>query len=125
MSVVKNVMLIILLIVVLFLIVMPIYHNVMLLIERKNIRTLGTLVEVEGYNMNIYVEGIDKDQGKPIIVILSGSGVAAPLYDYKELYSKLTDKFRVAVIEKFGYGYSDVSGIERDVATMVKEDREA
>ena len=104
---------------------MPIYHNVMLLIERKDIITLGTLVEAEGYNMNVYVEGIDKEQGKPTIVMLSGSGVAAPLYDYKELYSKLTDKLRVAVVEKFGYGYSDVSGIERDVATMVNEDREA
>lgn len=57
--------------------------------------------------------------------MLSGSGVAAPLYDYKELYSKLTNEYRVAVVEKFGYGYSDVSGIERDVARMVKEDREA
>jgi len=125
MRVVKIGILVILLSVLLFLIVMSIYHHVMLLIERKNIRISGTLVEVEGNNMNIYVEGVDKEQGKPIIVMLSGSGVAAPLYDYKELYSKLTNEYRVAVVEKFGYGYSDVSGIERDVARMVKEDREA
>jgi hypothetical protein len=106
-------------------VIMSIYHHVMLLIERKNISRSGTLVEVDGYNMNIYVEGVDKEQGIPIIVMLSGSGVEAPLYDYKELYSKFTDKYRVAVVEKFGYGYSDISGIERDVVTMVKEDREA
>lgn len=43
------------------------------------------------------------------IVLLSGSGVAAPIYDYKVLYSKLTDQYRIAVVEKSGYGYSDVS----------------
>jgi len=120
-----GVMLVILLIILLPLLLMSIYHHVMLLIERKNIITSGTLVEVKGYNMNIYVEGLDREQGKPIIVMLSSSGVEAPFYDYKALYSKLTDKYRVAVVEKFGYGYSDVSGIERDVATMVEEDREA
>jgi pimeloyl-ACP methyl ester carboxylesterase len=56
---------------------------------------------------------------------MSSSGVAAPVYDYKVLYSQFSDEYRVVVIEKFGYGYSDVSALPRDVETMVNENRKA
>jgi pimeloyl-ACP methyl ester carboxylesterase len=101
------------------------YHHLMLLKEAKGIQAVGMLVEVDGYKMNILLDGIDTKKGSPTIVLLSGSGVAAPVYDYKILYSKLTDSYQVAVIEKFGYGYSDICGLPRDVQTMVEEDRKA
>jgi pimeloyl-ACP methyl ester carboxylesterase len=112
-------------IIILFLGVMATYHHIMLSKEKSHIKTVGTLVEVDGFNMNVYIEGVEQKKENPTIVLLSGSGVSAPLYDYKELYSKLTDKYRIAVVEKFGYGYSDVSRTKRNVATMVEEDRKA
>lgn len=121
----KNIVLGLILIFVLFLGLMTIYHHIKLSSEKRNIKAVGTMVEVDGFKMNVYVEGVEKRDGNPTIVMMSGSGVAAPIYDYKVLYSKLTDEFRVAVVEKFGYGYSDISGIDRDVATMVEEDRKA
>lgn len=51
--------------------------------------------------------------------------MASPIYDYKILYSKLTGEYQVAVVEKFGYGYSDISGLSRDVVTLVEGDRNA
>lgn len=104
--------------------VMSIYHHIMLGIESKTIKNVGTLVDIDGHNMNIYIEG-EIRKGQSTIVLLSGSGVAAPIYDYKILYSKLSKEYRIAVVEKFGYGYSDISGISRDVVTMVEENREA
>jgi pimeloyl-ACP methyl ester carboxylesterase len=89
--------------------------------ESRAIAPNGTLVSVDGHNMHVYAEG---DKKKPTLVFMSGSGTAAPVYDFKELYSKLSDEYRVVVIEKFGYGYSDVSALPRDVETMVKEDRQ-
>ena len=74
--------------------------------------------------MNVYIEGGKSEFSAPI-VLLSGSGVASPIYDYKALYSKLTDQYRVVVVEKFGYGYSDRCGRSRDVAKMVDELRAA
>jgi hypothetical protein len=104
---------------------MAIYNYYMMLKERNYIETVGTLVKVDGYNMNVYVEGVDLKEETTTIVLLSGSGVQAPIYDYKILYSKLTDSFRVVIVEKFGYGYSDIAGVSRDVATMVEENRAA
>lgn len=108
---------------VLCLLFMTIYHHVMLSKESSLIKANGKFVSVDGHKMHIYAEG--KKSTKPTLIIMSGAGVAAPVYDYKVLYSKLSDEYHVVVIEKFGYGYSDVSGLPRDIATLVKEDREA
>ncbi len=107
-----------------FSMVAAIYHYIMLKRKKDNIKHIGTTVAVDGYDMNVYLEG-KKSDTKATIVLLSGSGVASPIYDYKILYSKLTEEYQVAVVEKFGYGYADVSGLPRDVATLVEEDRKA
>lgn len=121
----RNIVLLTVVLVILFFAVMGIYHHVMLVKEGREIRVTGNLVEVDGSDMNVFVAGVDKKEGTQTIVLLSGSGVAAPVFDYKILYSKLTDKYRVVVVEKFGYGYSEVSGLPRDVKTLVDEDRKA
>lgn len=56
----------------------------MLKIEKDKITHVGTSVEVDGYNMNVYVEG-KKSDTEATIVLLSGSGVASPIFDYKIL----------------------------------------
>ena len=88
----------------------------------KNIVSNGTLVEVEGHKIHIYAEG---DKGnKPTLVFMSGSGTVAPVYDFKSLYSMLSDEYRIAVVEKAGYGYSEICEIERDIDTMLNEVRQ-
>ena len=81
----------------------------------------GTLVKVDGYNMNIYEEG----SGDHTIVFLSGSGIPSPIYEYRTLYRCLSRRYRIVVIEKFGYGYSDIADTERSFETMLRQDREA
>lgn len=107
------------------LIIMAAYHHVRLALDKPTIKPAGELVEVDGCRMHIYAEGVGKTGGGPTLVLLAGSGVAAPVYDYKVLYSRLSGDYRVVVAEKFGYGYSDVCGAPRDVETMVEEIREA
>ena len=120
-----NIVVIILVIIIMILFVVAVYHRIILSLEKSKIRDVGSLVNIGGYTMNVYTEGEKHHENDATIVTLSGSGIASPIYDYKVLYSKLSGDYRVAVIEKFGYGYSDVSGISRDVATMVAEDRRA
>lgn len=110
-------------ILILILIFITIYHYIMLNKESKLVKPNGTLVNVDGYDFHVYAEGANED--KPTLVFMSGSGIAAPVYDYKVLYSKLSDEYRIVVIEKFGYGYSDISGLPRDVETMVEQNRKA
>jgi hypothetical protein len=121
---IKKALLLILCCLIIFFIIAAIYHFIMLKVEKVKIKSVGTSVAVDGYNMNVYLEG-KKTNTDAAIVLLSGSGVASPIYDYKILYSKLTDEYQVAVVEKFGYGYSDVSRLPRDVKTLVEEDRKA
>lgn len=105
-----------------FLIVMTIYNQIML---RKNKDLYGTplgqLVEVDGHNMSIYTDG----EGEHTIVFMSGWGTTSPILDFKCLYSRLSDENKIAVVEKFGYGFSDVVDGERDFDTILRQDREA
>lgn len=107
------------------LIIMASYHHIRLKADASKIAAVGSSVEVDGRYMNIFAEGAKQSCDAPTIVLLSGSGVAAPIYDYKVLYSRLTHTYRIVVAEKFGYGYSDVGGLPRDVATLVEESRAA
>ncbi len=36
------------------------------------------------------------------------AGLCSPILDFKSLYSLLTDEYKIVVVEKFGYGFSDV-----------------
>ena len=58
----------------------------------------GTTVEVDGQNMNIYVEG----EGTHTLVFMAGWKCPSPMYSFKPLYSQLSDDYRCVVIEKFG-----------------------
>lgn len=52
-----------------------------------------------------------------------GGGTCSPILDFKSLYSLLSDDYRIVVVEKFGYGYSDVVDEERDIQTVLSETR--
>lgn len=105
-----------------FLIVITIYNQIMLRKNKDLYETpLGQLVEVDGHNMSIYTEG----EGDHTIVFMSGWGTPSPILDFKALYSRLSDEYRIVVVEKFGYGFSDIVDGERDMDTILRQDREA
>lgn len=98
------------------------YHRIMLSKEKPLVEApLGQLVEVDGHNMSIYTEG----EGEHTLVFLSGWGVASPILDFRTLYSRLSDEYKIVVIEKFGYGFSDDVDSERSFDTILRQDREA
>ena len=97
-------------------------HRIMLKQEESLLeQPLGQLIEVDGHNMCVYTEG----EGKHTLLFLSGSGTPAPILDFKSLYSLLEDDYRIVVIEKYGYGYSDMVDTERSFTTILRQDREA
>ena len=98
-----------------------IYNKQSLKKEAGLINQRGQLVEVDGKKMNIYTEG----SGNKTLVFMAGANTPAVTYDFKPLYSLLNDEYRIAVIEKFGYGYSDDTDSERDLNTMLRQDRES
>lgn len=78
-------------------------------------------IPVSSGKINVYSEG----QGNATIIFLSGAGVTSPVLEYKPLYSRLSDEYRIAVVEKSGYGFSESTGTERTVENMVSESRAA
>ena len=117
----RKLLLILLCIVFILLSVTTIYHHVSLGNEVNNIIPNGMLVEVDGHKIHIYAEGEKGD--KPTLVFMSGSGTVAPVYDFKALYSMLSDEYRIAVVEKAGYGYSEICEVER-ILTLCAEVRQ-
>ena len=99
-----------------------IWHRIMLAKEEPLLeQPIGQLIEVDGHNMCVYTEG----EGEHTLLFLSGSGTPAPIIDFKCLYSLLSDDYRIVVIEKYGYGYSDIVDTERSFTTILRQDREA
>ena len=96
-------------------------HQLRLNAEAELRLPLGQMVEVGGHNMSIYVEGT----GETTLVFMSGGGTCSPILDFKSLYSLLSDKYQIAVVEKFGYGFSDVVDKSRDIDSILEDTRTA
>ncbi len=79
-------------------------------------------VRINGHRLHIFRCG---DESKPKLVFMSGSGTVAPMYDFKVLYKKLLDDFRIIVIEKFGYGYSELYECPCDIDSVVSYQKQA
>lgn len=116
----KNIFIIILLVIAMFAAIF-INHKIQLNKESKLLTPIGELVEVDGHNMSIYTEG----SGDKTLVFLSGGGTCSPILDFKSLYSLLSDEYKIVVVEKFGYGFSDIVDKERDIESILNDTRAA
>jgi len=79
------------------------------------------MVEVNGKNLHVFSEG----EGDLTLVFMSGHGTTSPTLDFKPLWMRMIDDYRIAVVEKSGYGWSETSNSPRDIDTMLEETRKA
>lgn len=98
-----------------------VYHRYQLNKELEGMDSKGTFVEVHHKKLNVYNEG----DGEDTYVFMPGSGIAAPVYEMKGLYSQYSKDNKIAVVERAGYGYSDVFNDKRDIDTILEQTREA
>ena len=98
-----------------------IFHRISLEKEQASLTPVGQQVLVNGHQMNVYVEG----DGPETIVVLSGAGIASPILDFKNLTDSLSKKYKIVVVERAGYGYSEDSNQSRDVMEVLSETRQA
>ena len=118
---VVKVIFIVIVAVLMFLLIIYINHQIHLKMEKELRLPLGQMVEVDGNNMSIYVEGT----GDTTLVFMSGGGTCSPTLDFKSLYSLLSNKYRIVVVEKFGYGFSDVVDKKRGIESILADTRAA
>ena len=93
------------------------YHRISLQKENKFLTPMRQTVLVNGYKINVYVEG----DGPETIVFLSGAGIASPILDFKNVSDSLSKKYKVVIVERAGYGYSEDSNQSRDVMEVLSE----
>lgn len=105
----------------LFFVATFIFHRISLEKEQASLTPMGKTVLVNGHKINVYVEG----DGPETIVVLSGAGIASPILDFKNLTDSLSKKYKVVVVERAGYGFSEDSDQSRDVMTVLSETRQA
>ncbi|WP_247925571.1 alpha/beta hydrolase [Streptococcus oralis] len=105
----------------LFLLATFIFHRISLEKEEASLSPMGQQVLVNGHQINIYVEG----DGPETIVVLSGAGIASPILDFKNVSESLSKRYKVVIVERAGYGYSDDSNHSRDVMDVLSETRQA
>ena len=106
---------------ILFLVGTFIFHRISLEKEQASLTPVGQQVLVNGHQMNVYVEG----DGPETIVFLSGAGIASPILDFKDVSDSLSKEYKVVIVERAGYGYSDDSNQSRDVMEVLSETRQA
>jgi len=80
---------------------------------------IGDFVCIDGDDYHVFLTG----QGEDTLVFLAGEAVPSPILDFKPLWRLLKDKFKIVVLEKAGYGFSDVTDKPRDVTTLVSDNR--
>lgn len=97
------------------------FHQLSLQKESKLLTPIGKEVTVNGHQMNVYIKG----EGSETIVFLSGAGIASPILDFKNLSDSLSKKYKVVVVERAGYGFSEDSDRSRDVMEVLSETRQA
>ncbi|WP_172255268.1 alpha/beta fold hydrolase [Saccharibacillus deserti] len=86
----------------------------------------GQLVEVEGRRMHVYVEEKPgKAADEATVVLIAGWGTASPYADFSPMYEFLQEQAQFAVVERFGYGYSDITDEKRDIDRITEEMHEA
>ncbi len=91
--------------------------------EKEKYPAPGTLVDVNDDGNHLHVHSLG--EGDQTLVFMAGLGTSSPVYDFKALYDLLTDDYRIAVVERAGYGWSDITASPRDIDTVLEETRSA
>ena len=97
------------------------YHRLSLQREKASLNPMGQMVSVNGHDMSVFVKG----EGAQTLVFLSGAGTASPILDFKDLYDGLSKQYKIVVVERAGYGYSEDTSKSRDVSEVLSETRQA
>ena len=98
-----------------------IYHRLALQREKASLNPMGQMVSVNGHDMSVFVKG----NGPQTLVFLTGAGTASPILDFKDLYDGLSKQYKIVVVERAGYGYSEDTSKSRDVSEILSETRQA
>ena len=88
--------------------------------EEKYFKSIdfGKKIKVNGHIMNYEIFG---ENNSTTIIYLTGYNNYSPIMEFKPFAKKLSDKYRIVIIEPFGYGLSDIVDEERTLENIASE----
>lgn len=104
-----------------FSLVSGVNHKSQLRKEAQEFYPSDRVVEVNDKKVHVFLAG----DGDLTLVFMAGHGTSSPVIDFKPLWSRMSDHYRIAVVERSGYGWSESSNTSRDLDTVLAETRTA
>ncbi len=86
-------------------------------LDKNNYPSVGRIVPVNGHNMHIFAKG----SGDSTVVFASGWKIPCPYADFYPLWSEISKYTRIAVYDRPGYGWSDVTNVPRGIDNIAQE----
>ncbi|WP_097027143.1 alpha/beta hydrolase [Clostridium peptidivorans] len=85
--------------------------------DSKNYPQVGNMVNVNNHKINIFSEG----EGDVTVVFTGGLNEPSSYADFYPLYNVISNYTKIAVYDKPGHGWSEVTDVSRDIDSIVKE----
>lgn len=104
------------------LIVSVINHRNKLNDEKGYLTPPGKMVEVNGHEMHVLIDG--DESSEVTLVFMHSSGIVDDSVALDPLFNEL-DEYRLVYVDRSGCGYSENSGSSREIGNMLEETREA
>ncbi len=83
----------------------------------------GKFVEVNGHDMHIMIEG--NEESEVTLLFLHSADVADDSIALQPLFKELKEDYKIVFVERSGVGFSETSGADRDIDTILQETRTA
>ena len=98
-------------------------HRTKLDDERGYLTPPGTFVNVGEHKLHIRMEG--KQDAEHTLVFVHGRGVPDEAIALEPLFAELKDEYRMVLVDRAGFGYSDDKVSAKDIASILEEERGA
>jgi len=85
--------------------------------DAKKYSPVGKIVTVNNHKINVYSKG----KGNVTVVFSSGLSTPSAYADMYPLYNEISKYTKIVVYDRPGHGWSDVTGVSRDIDSMVNE----
>ena len=122
-KIVISVMIILVLIGIVYSFYLAFKHRVKLGEEEIFLEPIGELVEVNGHNLHVYSEG--SEDSEYTLIFMHGTGYVDSAITMSPLYDIMAEDYRIIYVDRSGNGYSEVSGVSRDIDTILEETKAA
>lgn len=90
--------------------------------EKTFLEAPGEMIEVNGHDMHVLLSG--NEESEYTLVFMHSAQLVDDSIALKPLFKELSD-YRLAYVDRSGYGYSEESGAARDIDTILDETRSA